>query len=278
MEKGIYDGSTDQYRHLIEDGYDFHLGDYISRGWEIFTSKGWSFFGFTLLFIIISGVVGSITENLSISNLNVIGTIIETVISGALTAGFFVVADKIHHGENSDFGDFFKGFDDFAQIAYSQLLIQVFALAAGSILLGRLFIGTNIWEAFIDPATPLDLESIREMLTSVKFITTGSLVLLILLYISVAYQFTIPLIVFGRLKFWDAMETSRRIITRNFFNFFLLYMVSIVFLFIGMLVFIVGVFAAVAFMFCITYAAYIDIVGHASSLEDKIEEIGNNPE
>ena len=60
MEKGIYDGSTDQYRHLIEDGYDFHLGDYISRGWEIFTSKGWSFFGFTLLFIIISGVLGSI--------------------------------------------------------------------------------------------------------------------------------------------------------------------------------------------------------------------------
>ena len=41
------------------------------------------------------------------------------------------------------------------------------------------------------------------------------------MYIYVSYQFTLPLIVDAKLGFWEAMETSRRVIGKKFFMFFL---------------------------------------------------------
>ncbi len=48
------------------------------------------------------------------------------------------------------------------------------------------------------------------------------------IYLSVAYMFTVPLIVEKNLGAWEAMETSRKAVTRHWFKFFLILIVMTV--------------------------------------------------
>jgi membrane-anchored glycerophosphoryl diester phosphodiesterase (GDPDase) len=62
------------------------------------------------------------------------------------------------------------------------------------------------------------------------------------LYLSIAYMFTLPLIVDKNMDFWQAMETSRKAVTQHWFKFFfisvlmgILYLVSIIPLGLGLI-------------------------------------------
>jgi len=59
------------------------------------------------------------------------------------------------------------------------------------------------------------LELISQIFTGIGF------VLLILpgIYLAVAYSFTVPFVTFLNMDFWEAMESSRKLITRNFWPF-----------------------------------------------------------
>jgi len=94
------------------------------------------------------------------------------------------------------------------------------------------------------------------------------------IYLAIAYAFWIPLIVFDRLSFWNAMETSRKIITQNWWNFLLMALVAIGFIVLGAIALIVGLLAAVPIIVCMYYAAYEDIVDRYEPFDEKIDEIG----
>ena len=192
--------------HLIQQGYETDAGKYIRRGWDIFQENMGIFIAYTLIMLLISVVSAFIP----------FGSI---VVSGPLTAGFYIVANKISKGEPYEFGTFFKGFDFFVQ-----LLLWT--------LVGGIFIALGL----------------------VALIIPG-------IYLAVAYTFVPLFIVFGKMEFWDGMEFSRKLITRNWWNIFgfvlLLFLINLA----GNLAFFVGLLFTIPLTHCAIYAAFEDIVG-----------------
>lgn len=91
----------------------------------------------------------------------------------------------------------------------------------------------------------------------VGVLTAAGLVLLIIpgIYLAVGYLFTYFLIVDRKLGFWEAMEVSRRVITRQWWRLFGLALLGILFVILGVACLIVGVLVAIPLVVgAITYA------------------------
>ena len=81
------------------------------------------------------------------------------------------------------------------------------------------------------------------------------------IYLSVAYLFTTFFIVFHDKGFWEAMELSRKIITKNWFAFFGFGIIMGLIAFAGAMFMIVGALFTIPFSYALLYAAFEDIVG-----------------
>jgi hypothetical protein len=99
--------------HLIQRGYKTDAGRYISRGWAIFQENMGMFIAYTIIMTLISVAAAFIP----------FGSIL---VSGPLTAGFYIVANKISKGEHYEFGTFFKGFDFFVPLLLYTLISGIF--------------------------------------------------------------------------------------------------------------------------------------------------------
>ena len=106
---------------LIQQGFETDAGTYIHRGWELFQDNIGMFIGYTLLTLAISVAAAFVP----------FGSIL---VSGPLTAGFYIVANKISKGEPYEFGTFFKGFDFFVPLLLWSLIGGIF-IALGMVAL-----------------------------------------------------------------------------------------------------------------------------------------------
>lgn len=109
---------------LLNRNYEVRIGDYFSRGWEIFKTYAWGFVLFTLIFGAIGiafGAIGSGDGDVSI------GSLIFNIISPVLGAGFYIVSFQIARNRPKNFSDFFNGFKSFCP-CFLPHLCQVFSL------------------------------------------------------------------------------------------------------------------------------------------------------
>ncbi len=232
---------------IIAEGIDFKFGDYISRGFEIFKKEAGLFIGFTVVFFILSMVIGLIPFVGPVAN--------NLVISPALTVGFYLVARKLDIGQGAEFGDFFKGFDFTGQL--------VIATIVKSLIIGLTFIpfalifwkyGWVEWymEIIKNPGTPpTDYP---------EFPPLWSLLLLLpTIFLSVIYAWTYLFIAFYKMQFWDAMEASRKLIAKNWLTIFAFLLVVGLILFAGLLLLCVGVLVTFPAAMCMSYAAFADV-------------------
>ncbi|MFN6944508.1 MAG: hypothetical protein ACK4ND_06140 [Cytophagaceae bacterium] len=92
------------------------------------------------------------------------------------------------------------------------------------------------------------------------------LLLLILpgVYLAVAYSLASLFVVFGGLDFWPALETCRRLITKQWFNFFILAVLLVLMNLLGAILLGVGLLVSLPVSFCAMYVAYEEIVGTGS--------------
>lgn len=99
------------------------------------------------------------------------------------------------------------------------------------------------------------------------------------IYLAVAYQFTIPLIIFGKLDAWTAMETSRKIISQNWGRFFILILATVIISFFCALIPIIGNFLALGLSLGMQYVLFREVTGEPETiLEQKINDIGVPPQ
>jgi uncharacterized membrane protein len=92
------------------------------------------------------------------------------------------------------------------------------------------------------------------------FVTVGIFCLIIPgIYLLVAYLFAAFLAVDKGLGFWDAMETSRRVITRNWWRVFGLILLGIPFMILGALALGVGILVAIPLVLGAYVYAYEDL-------------------
>ncbi|MEM7514759.1 MAG: hypothetical protein AAF388_27775, partial [Bacteroidota bacterium] len=109
------------------------------------------------------------------------------------------------------------------------------------------------------------------------FVIVGFILLVLPgIYLAIAYTFVTMVIVFEKIEFMKAMEVSRKVITKNWWNFLLMAFVFVGIVILGLLALGVGLLAAIPTIYCITYAAYEDIMGIPAdeSMMDRIDEIG----
>ncbi len=85
------------------------------------------------------------------------------------------------------------------------------------------------------------------------------------IYLAVAWIFTTPFIVDRKFDFWDAMESSRRVISRNWFSWFGFLIVLILLNLVGFLLLGVGLLVTSPLSSCALAIAYQDIMGLSST-------------
>jgi len=139
---------------------------------------------------------------------------------------------------------------------YAGYSIAAFRLLSGQpILFNDFFKGFNYF-------LPLFLASLA---TSI-LVSIGLVLLLVPgIYLAIGYMFTTFLVIDYRMEFWQAMETSRKIITRNWFAFFGFAFALLALNFLGMLALGVGLLVTIPVISCAAAIAYKEIVGLYSS-------------
>lgn len=94
-------------------------------------------------------------------------------------------------------------------------------------------------------------------------LVVAGLILCILpgVYLAVGYSLVIPFLLFYTGDFWQALELSRKLVTRNWFGFLALVIVAGILSSLGVILCFVGVFLTMPVFYLTMYAAYEDIVG-----------------
>jgi hypothetical protein len=85
------------------------------------------------------------------------------------------------------------------------------------------------------------------------------------IYLAVSYIFAIPLTADRKMDFWEAMETSRKFVTQQWFVFFVLALVLFVINVVGALLFGIGLLVTIPFSTAVVFAAYRDLFGLADT-------------
>ena len=94
------------------------------------------------------------------------------------------------------------------------------------------------------------------------FVTIGFILLVLPgIYLAVGYLFVMPFIVDKGMHFWQAMEVSRKLISKDWFSFFVLVILLALLNFVGALLLLVGLLVTIPWSICAMSVAYADIVG-----------------
>jgi hypothetical protein len=265
--------STNSLEAIARKNYSVDIGRFLSRGWEIFTNNKIGFISFLVLSSVIGGVLSFIISLLFLEIPLIrdfsISSIADQIFWSLIAAGNYFVAFKISRGRLLEFIDFFKGFQNqlFLPIFLASLVIGLltiilslpFTISFSAIIYNFLlkFIFTNILNA--------DLATVSEIPISTSFIgpvmIMGLILLIPTIYLQISYMFTIPLIVDCKADFWPAMETSRRLITRQWFFFFCFSLVLDLINLAGFFACGVGLLFTLPWTVCAIAAAYENIVG-----------------
>ncbi len=236
---------------ISQNGYDFKLSDYISQGFNIFSKNAGLFIIFLCANFAISIILGIIPF---------LGQIVSFLISSALIAGFYIVADKTYNKENATFSNFFDGFN---------LWLELFL----SSLIGGLLIITAMLPAFfylivtIGFAGLTDIEDISDsplgVLTGVNIFIVfilfflGALVGLLFIYA--------PLFIyFEKLSAWDAIVASAKVVSKNIFMHILFGIAWFFIIIISVIPLGLGLLVAIPAYLCSVYVAWRDITGYST--------------
>ncbi len=99
-------------------------------------------------------------------------------------------------------------------------------------------------------------------LISGVLIVIGCILLIIPgIYLAIAYSLMVPMVVFGRMEFWPALEASRKIISKNWFSFFGFAIVLGLINLLGIICLGVGILVTIPLTYCAVFSAFNHIVG-----------------
>ncbi|MDR2011251.1 MAG: hypothetical protein LBQ22_12300 [Bacteroidales bacterium] len=113
-------------------------------------------------------------------------------------------------------------------------------------------------------------------LVSSILITLGLILLIIPgIYLSVGYLFSNLFVVFLGYDFWDAMEASRKIITKKWWSVFGFVLLIGLINILGLLIFGIGIFFTAPATYCMIFCAFEDVVGKAIR-EDSATNVNDN--
>ncbi|WOD37448.1 hypothetical protein [Nodosilinea sp. E11] len=217
---------------LSSRDYTVNIGDYFGRGWSIFKQQALLFVLFTVMLVAIQVVIAILPFPLGARSE-------EGGVGGILNVAFNVISPVLSAGY------YFVAF----QVARGR-----------SVSFNDFFLGFNKF-------LPIFLTAlVSTLLTAIGFV----FLLLPGIYLAIAYLFAQPLVIDKSADFWQAMETSRKLITKKWFSFFALLLAIFVLNLGGALLLGIGLLVTLPLSVCIVAAAYEDIVGLNSVADAEI--------
>ena len=132
-----------------------------------------------------------------------------------------------------------------------------YSIAAFKLMSGQRFEFADFFKGF-NYFLPLFLASL-----AASFLVCVGLLLLLIpgIYLAVSYMFATFFIIDYRMEFWQALETSRKIISQNWFAFFGFSFALFAINLLGVLAFGVGLLVTIPVTVCAAAIAYKEIVG-----------------
>jgi uncharacterized membrane protein len=227
---------------IARSGRRISIGDAVGRGWQLVSANFGLAVGTTAVVWIAMVIAGVIP---------CLGFFISLVVRPVLIGGLFLFFIKLLRNQNAEFGDAFSGFS----IAFLPLFLQglvttlltILVMAPGAVMM---FIGSTLVDGY------------RSEAAGVALMALGFLVLLPpLIYISVIWVFSLPLIIDKRMDFWPAMELSRKVAHRNFLPLVGLLIVIALMFIAGVLALCLGIFVAMPVAVATLTVVYEDLFG-----------------
>jgi uncharacterized membrane protein len=220
---------TDRFAPQLRGDYTIDASACIRDGWNLFRQAPGKYIGYTLLIMagllpleLPSQIVSlSDPREYTVSMLLIyqLLSIIASIVSIPLYAGYYFVAVRQLSGQEFSFRDFFGGFRHPLQLVLAAFVSGIF-----------FFFG---------------------------------MLLLVLpgIYLVVSYSFMQFLIIDHHMNFWQAMQMSRKVVTRHWLKVFwllcLLFLVNVA----GILALGIGILVAVPVSYCALTVAYRQVFG-----------------
>lgn len=226
--------------------FEFDFSKYFQKGFEICNQYLVGFVGFFLLYFLITSFVGALPI--------IGGWVNELFISPVILVGLHFVARNISRGETHHFDQFWGGLQHFQQLVTLTIIQSVFYMICISpILLSADF--SLIMEWFTEwQQYPLEVS------TFPGFQFWYFILVLPIIYFSITWMYAPLLVIFYKMPAWEAMEASRKIISKKWLLFavfsLLVGLVSVS----GVLLLGIGILYTMPAGLCVFYASFEDIL------------------
>lgn len=265
---------------ILARDYTLDIGGCIGRGWRLITSRfGEVFLPFLLLVVIATAVSIAIQMIFAVMGVNrlpyntkqflsPVYLIFNAVVLGPVLGGLYYVYLSIIRGKQAGAGDVFLGFKYFQDLFLGRLipsLVSVIFMLPYTIASGRT-LGPFFDQLQQDPHSIKPEEMFSKMFSAFSGAALPFfLCLLPVMYFSVNWAFTVPLIIDKQMGFWTAMKTSWKMVHKHWFHVFgLLVLVGLINL-AGFCVCCVGALFTVPLSLAAVMYAYEDIFGRQNT-------------
>ena len=242
----------------------------LERGWQVFSDNLGGAIGTVAVLLTLFGVVFVLSLIPLVGILvNLAFMVVKPVLVGGLMY-FFIKADR---GQTAGVGDLFSGFSrNFGGLFLVNLVqgLIIFAAALPGVLIITFTIGLPIlrWLAGLGEMIMESLTSGQKIFLpdfsgiSIPLLLAGFVILILpMIYLSTCWAYAIPLAVDRRMRFWDAMQTSRKVVNKHWFMVFFFLTVIGVIAFSGVVVCGIGLFITIPLgmaMYAASYAHLFD--------------------
>ncbi len=194
----------------------------LSRTFELWKAHLLPLVGVTFVIFLIPGILGAIPF---------LGFIVNFVLTGVFYGGLYYYYLGKMRGEPREFGDAFAGFSRaFGPLALANVLIILLTIAAVIVLICPWAIGFALIAKGHVPAA-----------MGMVMIAGISVCSLPIIYLTVSWAFTFPLVIDQGLSPWTAMEVSRRVISKQWFRVFFTMLLGGILAMLGLIGLIIGV-------------------------------------
>jgi hypothetical protein len=229
---------------LHEGDYELDILGCIGRAWNFLTANFWPLVGGSAVYLLI---IGGLSGFAQIPFIGVLFSLANFIITGPLLGGVYYYVFRVMRRQPADIGAVFNGFSD----NLGQLILGhvVPTLIAGATAI------PGIVMAVIPTVIMAENEQANAALIAIAVV--GFLLAMVpLIYFSVAWAFTIPLIVDKRLDFWPAMKASRAQVGRHWWTVFGLVIVASILNILGLFACCIGLFVTMPLFFVTVVLAY----------------------
>lgn len=194
---------------ILDRDYDLDLGGSISRGWELLQKNMGLLVGATVIYL---GIEIAFSLLGAIPLIGALFSLLNLFVAAPLMGGLFYVTLQAIRGQPATAGDVFEGF----RRAFIQLVLGyvVCTILTALCLIPAVIVGLVTLLPSMTQHQPPD--PVPVFIT----ISAGVVCLVPMVFLTVNWMFTLPLIVDKRMEFWPAMQLSWKMVRKHWWQAF----------------------------------------------------------